>query len=107
VNSFFVVPMAPEKGVQGEFAKAADRSGHLALKRLPAHLAIGQDREVDFFLQRDGAVHCAIFDPLELLGTDGPGGELVLGPKKVRRPKQASYDVGMDSVIDQTHDSEL
>ncbi len=48
-------------------AKAADRRGHLALKRLPPHLPIGDDFQADTFLQRNGLIHRAIFDLFELL----------------------------------------
>ena len=56
-----VIPVAPKKGVQIHFAKAAHRRGHLALERLPAHFPIGYDLKAGRFLQRNGLIDGSIF----------------------------------------------
>jgi hypothetical protein len=90
MNALLIAPLAPKKGVEIEFAKAAHGGSHLALKRLPAHLAVSDDFKADFLLQRDGGVDGAIFDLFELSRTDLAGGELLLRRKQFRRPKQAA-----------------
>jgi hypothetical protein len=95
VNSIFVVPIAPKKRVKSEFSKAAHRRRRLALKRLPAHLAVGHDIQADGFLESDYLVHRAIFDFFEFNRGDGPRGELLLSREQFRGPKQAADDVGM------------
>ena len=49
-DAVLVVPLAPEKSVEIKCAETADRGGHLALKRLAAHLTVGNDFEADTFL---------------------------------------------------------
>ena len=89
------MPLAPEKGVESEFSKAVDRCGHLALKRLPPHLAIGHDLQANCLLERDGLIDRAVFDLFELCVADGLRGELLLSAKQLRRSQQAADDIGV------------
>src|SRR6266550_1634205 len=54
LHALLVIPLSPKKRVEIIRAKAADGGGHLALKRLAAHLAIGHDLQADALLYRDG-----------------------------------------------------
>ena len=67
----FIVPSTPKEGVKIEFTEAADGSGHLALERLPPHLAVGDDFQSDAFLQSDGVIDGAIFYQFEFSSGDG------------------------------------
>ena len=95
MNSLLVIPLAPEKRVKVEPPKTAHRRRHLALKRLPAHLAVGHDIQADGFLESDRLVHGAIFYFFEFIRGYGPSGELFLCRKQFRGPKQAADDVGV------------
>jgi hypothetical protein len=90
-----VVPLSPQKCVTIKLAEAADGGGHLALKRLAAHLAIADDFQTDALLQRDGIVDGAIFDGFELSGSNRPNSELLLGQQQLRGPEKAADDVSV------------
>jgi hypothetical protein len=96
VDALCVVPIAPQKSVKIKFTEAAHGCGHLALKRLAAHLAVREDLQTDAFLQRDHVVNSAIFDLLELTSRKITGGELFLRGQEFRWPKQTSYNVGVE-----------
>ena len=76
-------------------AKAADRRGHLALKRLPPHLPVGDDFQADAFLQRNGLIDRAIFDLFKLCVANGTSWQLFLSLKQLWRSEQAPNNVGM------------
>jgi len=48
------------------FAKTVDRRGHLALKRLATHFAIGDDLQAGLLLERNGLIHGPVFDLFEI-----------------------------------------
>jgi|SRR6516164_7620702 hypothetical protein len=48
------------------FAKTVDRRGHLGLKRLATHFAIGEDLQAGLLLERNGLIHGPVFGPLLL-----------------------------------------
>jgi hypothetical protein len=79
------------------FAKAADRRRHLALKRLPPHLPIGNDFQTDIFLQRDGVVNRTIFDLFKLCLAYTTTGQVLLCFEQLWRPEQASDDISMNA----------
>jgi len=53
-------------------SKAFDRRRHLALERLPAHLAVSDDFQFGFLSQRDRSVHCFVFDLLNSAAVIAP-----------------------------------
>ena len=89
------MPITPEKGVKIEFAKAANGGGHLTLKRLPAHLAIGYNFEPGIFLQRNGSIDSTIFDFFKFRSAESPGGKLFLRKQQFRRSEQTANDIGV------------
>lgn len=95
MNSLLVIPLAPEKRVKVKLPKTAHRRRHLALKRLPAHFAVGHDFQPDGLLESDRLVHRAIFYFFEFTRGDAPNGELFLSHKQFRRTKQAADNVGV------------
>lgn len=64
------MPVAPEKSVDTEVAEALDCRGHLALKGLPAHLAVGHDREPCCLLHRDRVIDSTILNFFEARSID-------------------------------------
>jgi len=66
-------------------SKAFDRRRHLALERLPAHLAVSDDFQFGFLLQRDRSVRS-----FELRSGDCAVGELLLRSEQLGRAKQAA-----------------
>ena len=97
MHALFVVPVSPKKSVEGKFSKAAHGGRHLALKRLPAHLPVGDNFQADALLESDRRVDGAIFDCFEFNRGDSSSGELLLGQEQLRRSKQAADDVGVGS----------
>ena len=89
------MPLAPEEGVDIVVGKAFDGGGHLALKGDSSHLAIGDDLQPHFFLERHRRVHGSLFDVLELRRAQCAGGEGLSGFEKLRRAKQAPDDISM------------
>jgi hypothetical protein len=67
----------------------------LTLKRLPAHLAVGDNVQTDAFLQRNRLVDGAIFHGAQLRCTELAGSELVLSVKQVCWAKETTDDVGV------------
>lgn len=65
-------------------------SGHLALKRLPPHHAVGDNGETGFLLQGDGLIRHPVFDLFELSGADSSSDDLPLRLKQLRRPDQTA-----------------
>jgi hypothetical protein len=65
------------------------------LKRLAAHLAVGDDCRTDALLQSHGLVDGAVFDCFELRGRNCSVGEMPLSLEDISRPKQATDDVGV------------
>ena len=51
MNTLRVVPVPPEKSIEPECTETVDRCRHLTLKRLPPHLAIGNNLQPGIFLQ--------------------------------------------------------
>jgi hypothetical protein len=78
-----VIPVTPKKGVQGHFAEAAHRRGHLALEGLPAHLAIGYYRKTGRFLQRNGLINGSVFYLLKGILTNATRYKLSLRGKQL------------------------
>lgn len=95
-NSALVVPIPPQKRIQVHVAKAAYASRHLALKRLPAHLAIRYDLETDRLLQRNYPINRAIFYFTESFQADPSRRELLLRRKQLSGPEQTPYDIRME-----------
>src|SRR5262249_58520521 len=59
------MPMAPQECIDVPGAEAVHSLGHLALKREPPHLAVGDDVEPRCLLQGDGLIDGAILYGLE------------------------------------------
>jgi hypothetical protein len=93
-HAVLVVPLAPEKRVEIVRAEAAHGGRHLALKRLPPHLPVGDDLQPEALLQRDRVIDGAVFDRFEFRGGDCPDAELFLRRAQFRRAKQTANDVG-------------
>ena len=70
LHALLVIPLSPKKSVEVKLAKPSDRRGHLALKRLATHLAIGDDLQTDALLQRDSFIDGAVFYFFELCRSD-------------------------------------
>jgi hypothetical protein len=60
------------------FSKAVDRRGHLGLKRLPTHFAIGDDLKAGLFLEGNGLIHGLVFDLFEISRLQFSGGKFLL-----------------------------
>src|SRR5947209_10853824 len=97
LHALLVVPLAPKKSVEIKFTEAANGSRHLALKRLPAHLAVGHDFQADALLQSDSVIDGPVFDQFEFSSSDGSSGELLLSRKQLRGPEKAANDIGVDA----------
>ena len=95
MNTLRVVPVAPKKSIKPELTKPTDRCRHLTLKRLPPHLAIGNNLQPGIFLQGNRLVDGVILDFLKLRRAESAGGELFLRGKQLRRSQQASHHIGM------------
>lgn len=95
MDTVLVVPLAPKKRVEIKIAEAADGSRHLALKRLPAHLAVGDNFQTNAFLQSYSVVYSAILYLFELRSSDRSGGELLLSFQQFSGTEQAPNYVGM------------
>ena len=87
------VPLAPEKRIQRVLAEAFYGRGHLALKGLPPHLAVGHNLETGLFLERHRIVHGAVLDPFEFSGSQRARRKLFLGREQFRRAEQTADDV--------------
>lgn len=96
MQSILAAPITPQKSVKIEHPETADGCRHLALKRLPAHLAVGDDFQSGIFLQRDRRVDSVIFNLCELAGSEITVGEVFLSGKQFGWPEQASDNVGMN-----------
>src|SRR5688500_19526405 len=96
MNTLRVVPVPPKKSIEPERTETVDRCRHLTLKRLPPHLAIGNNRQPGIFLQCNRLIYGAILDFLKLRGAENAGGELFLRGKQLRRSQHASHDIGME-----------
>src|SRR5439155_1262966 len=84
LHALLVVPLAPKKSVEIKFTEAANGSRHLALKRLPAHLAVGHDFQADALLQSDSVIDGPVFDQFEFSSSDGSSDEFLLSRKQLR-----------------------
>jgi len=83
----FVMPITPKKRVEIELAEAADGRGHLALKRLPPHLAVGHNLQADALLQSDSIVDGSIFDGFKFSRCDRPCSKLFLSFEQLLWPQ--------------------
>ena len=97
LHAVLVVPLAPQKGVEVKLPEATDGCRHLALKRLPAHLTVGDDIQADGFLESNRLVHRAVFYFFELSSRNVPSGELLLSRKKFGGTQEAPNDIGVGS----------
>ena len=60
------------------FAKAVYCRGHLGLKRLATHFAIGDDLKAGLLLQGNGLIHGPVFDLFEISRLQFPSGKFLL-----------------------------
>jgi len=60
------------------FAKTVDRRGHLGLKRLATHFAIGDDLQAGLLLERNGLIHGPVFDLFEISRLQFSDGKFLL-----------------------------
>ena len=78
----------------GELVEAFERFDEMAVERIAAHLAVGDDVEPGRLLQRDGLVDGAVLDRLERRRRQLAALELLARVEQVLRPQQAADDVG-------------
>src|SRR5947208_9635341 len=96
LHALLVVPLAPKKSVEIKFTEAANGSRHLALKRLPAHLAVGHDFQADALLQSDSVIDGPVFDQFEFSSSDGSSDEFLLSRKQLRWAEKAADDISVN-----------
>jgi len=70
LHALLVIPLSPKKSVEVKLTKPDNGRGHLALKRLATHLAIGDDLQTDALLQRNSFIDGAVFYFFELSRSD-------------------------------------
>src|SRR5947208_223050 len=93
LHALLVVPLAPKKSVEIKFTEAANGSRHLALKRLPAHLAVGHDFQADALLQSDSSIDGPGFHQFQFSRSPGSSHELLLSGKQLRWAEKPADDI--------------
>ncbi len=90
------MPVPPKEGVDSEFTEATDRSRHLTLERLAAHLAVGHDFQAGRFLEGDRLIHRPVLDFYEFFLTEISGSQLLLRFKQVRGAEQTPHHIRVE-----------
>ena len=90
-------PVAERDRPAGVLVEALERFDEMAVERIAAHLAVGDDVEPGRLLQRDRLVHGAILDRLEGRRRQLPALELFTRGEEVLRAQEAADDVGAKS----------
>ena len=90
--------IAKRDGPAGLFVEPFERFDQVSEESVAAHLSVGHDVETCRLLQRDGLVHRAVLDSLEVRVRDRSGVASGAGLLQILRTEQAADDITLEQI---------